>query len=137
MLKPLIDELKELWNGVEAYDSYKKQKFTLHAAYLWSIHNFMAYGIFIGWSVHERLTCSICRFDTDYFCLTAGGKINNFDCHQHWLPTKKPFRMWKHSFRKDTDVKKGSPKSLSGLETVENLSKLVLNREGNGYKGYG
>jgi hypothetical protein len=29
MLKPLIDELKELWNGVEAYDSHKKQKFTL------------------------------------------------------------------------------------------------------------
>jgi hypothetical protein len=31
MLRPLIDELKELWNGVEAYDSYKKQKFTLQA----------------------------------------------------------------------------------------------------------
>jgi hypothetical protein len=29
MLRPLIDELKELWNGVEAYDSHKKQKFTL------------------------------------------------------------------------------------------------------------
>jgi hypothetical protein len=29
MLKPLINELKELWNGVEAYDSHKKQKFTL------------------------------------------------------------------------------------------------------------
>jgi hypothetical protein len=24
MLKPLIDELKELWNGVEAYNSHKK-----------------------------------------------------------------------------------------------------------------
>jgi hypothetical protein len=24
MLKPLIDELKELWNGIEAYDSHKK-----------------------------------------------------------------------------------------------------------------
>jgi hypothetical protein len=32
--KPLIDELKELWNGVEAYDSHKKQKFTLQATYL-------------------------------------------------------------------------------------------------------
>jgi hypothetical protein len=35
MLRPLINELKELWNGVEAYDSQKKQKFTLRAAYLW------------------------------------------------------------------------------------------------------
>jgi hypothetical protein len=48
MLKLLIDELKELWNGVEAYDSHKKQKFTLWAAYLWSIHDFMAYDIFMG-----------------------------------------------------------------------------------------
>jgi hypothetical protein len=52
MLKPLIDELKELWNGVEAYDSHKKHKFILCAAYLWSIHNFMANGIFVGWSIH-------------------------------------------------------------------------------------
>jgi hypothetical protein len=28
-LKPLIEELKHLWIGVEAYDCYKKQKFNL------------------------------------------------------------------------------------------------------------
>jgi hypothetical protein len=79
MLRPLINELKELWNRVEAYDSYKKQKFTLRAAYLWSIHEFMAYNIFARWSVHGRLTCSICGFDIDYFHLTAGGKISYFN----------------------------------------------------------
>jgi hypothetical protein len=67
MLKPLINELKELWNRVKAYDFHKKQKFTLWAAYLWSIHDFMAYDIFAGWSVHGRLTCLICRSDTDSF----------------------------------------------------------------------
>jgi hypothetical protein len=46
MLKPFIDELKELWNGVEDYDTHKKLKFILHDAYMWSIHDFMAYGIF-------------------------------------------------------------------------------------------
>jgi hypothetical protein len=76
MLKPLIDKLKDLWNGVEAYDSHKKQKFTLWAAYLWSIHNFKAYDIFVGWSIHGRLTCPICHSDIDYFRLTAGGKIS-------------------------------------------------------------
>jgi hypothetical protein len=45
--------------------------------------------------------------------------------------------MQKDSFRKDTVVKKGPPKCLSGSETAENLSKLELNREGNGYKVYG
>jgi hypothetical protein len=29
MPRPLIDEWKELWIGVEAYDSHKMQKFTL------------------------------------------------------------------------------------------------------------
>jgi hypothetical protein len=29
MMRPLIEELKILWEGVEAYDCYKKQKFNL------------------------------------------------------------------------------------------------------------
>jgi hypothetical protein len=82
MLKPLIDELKLLWNGVKAYDSHKKQKFTLWAAYLWSIHDFICYNIFIGWSIHGRLTCLICHSNTDSFHLIAGGKISYFDCHR-------------------------------------------------------
>jgi hypothetical protein len=129
MMRPLINELKELWNGVKVYDSHKKQKFTLQAAYLWSIHDFMTYDIFVRWSVHGRLTYPICGSDTDCFCLTAGGKINYFDYHRRWLPPKHPFRMQKDSFRKDTVVKKGPPKHLSGPEIAENLSKLVLNRE--------
>jgi hypothetical protein len=45
--------------------------------------------------------------------------------------------MQKDSFRKDTVIKKGPPKCLSGPEIAKNLSKLVLNREGNGYEEYG
>jgi hypothetical protein len=94
----------------------------------------MAYDIFVGWSIYGRLTCPLCCSNTDCFRLTAGGKISYFDCHRRWLPLKHPFRMQKDSFRKDTIVKKGPPKCLSGLETAENLSKLVLNREGNMYE---
>jgi hypothetical protein len=96
----------------------------------------MAYGIFVGWSVYGRLTCSICHSDTDCFYFTVGGTISYFDYHQRWLPPKHHFRTQKDSFRKDTIVKKGPLKRLSGPETAENLSKLVLNREGNGYEGY-
>ena len=48
MLQPLIQELKKLWVGVEAYDSFKKKKFTVRVAYLWSVHDFLAFGIFAG-----------------------------------------------------------------------------------------
>jgi hypothetical protein len=46
MLKPLIKELKQLWQGVEAYGYDQKQKFNLRDAYLWSVHDFKAYSIF-------------------------------------------------------------------------------------------
>jgi hypothetical protein len=69
MVQPLIEELKKLWQGVEAYDCFKKHKFNLHVAYLFSVHDFMAYGIFSGWSVHGRLICPYCAKDTDCFVL--------------------------------------------------------------------
>jgi hypothetical protein len=47
MLKPLIEELKQLWIRVEAYDCYKKHKFNLRATYLWSVHDFKAYDILL------------------------------------------------------------------------------------------
>jgi hypothetical protein len=134
MLRALIDEL---WNGVEAYDSHKKQKITLRVAYLWSIHDFITYDFFARWSVHNRLTCPICDTDTDYFHLTVGGKISYFDCHQRWLPLKHHFRMQKDTFRKETVFKKGPPKRPSMPKIAKNLSNLVLNKEGNGYEGYG
>jgi hypothetical protein len=81
VLKPLIEELKELWKGVEAYNIFKKQIFKLRVVYLWSVHDFMVYAIFIGWSTHGRLTCPYCGSDRDCFCLSHGGKITYFDCH--------------------------------------------------------
>jgi hypothetical protein len=56
MMQPLIEDMKQLWVGVEAYDYHKKQKFNLRVAYLWSIHDFLAYGILSRWSVHGNLT---------------------------------------------------------------------------------
>jgi hypothetical protein len=32
-MRPLIEELKILWKGVETYDCYKKQKFNLRVAF--------------------------------------------------------------------------------------------------------
>jgi hypothetical protein len=47
-LHPLMEELKELWQGVDVYDSHLKCSFNLRAAYLWSIHDYLAYGKFFG-----------------------------------------------------------------------------------------
>jgi hypothetical protein len=87
--------MKELWQGVDAYDSHLKCRFNLRAAYLWSIHDYLAYGKFAGWCVHGRLNYPICMDDTDAFTLQHGKKVSFFDCHRRFLPSN-------HSFRNDT-----------------------------------
>jgi hypothetical protein len=42
-LQPLFEELKKLWQGVDAYDSHLRCRFTLRASYLWSIHDYLGY----------------------------------------------------------------------------------------------
>jgi kynurenine formamidase len=106
MLKSLIEELKQLWIGVKVYDYYKKQKFNLRAAYLWSVHDFKAYDVFAGWSVHGELICPICGTGIDCFCLMHGGKISYFYCHRRWLPQNHYFIQEQNAFQMDTTVTK-------------------------------
>jgi hypothetical protein len=55
----LIEELKELWQRVYMYDSHLKCQFNLHAAYLWSIHNYLAYDKFAGWCTRSTKLSNI------------------------------------------------------------------------------
>jgi hypothetical protein len=50
-LHSLMEQMKELWQGVDAYDSHLKCRFNLRDVYLWSIHDYLAYGKFAGWCV--------------------------------------------------------------------------------------
>jgi hypothetical protein len=51
-LRPLMKELKKLWQEVDAYDSHLKCQFNLRVVYLWSIHDYLAYDKFASWCVH-------------------------------------------------------------------------------------
>jgi hypothetical protein len=62
-MQPLFEELKKLWPGVDAYDSHLKCRFNLRAAYLWLIHDYLAYDKFVGWCVDSRLNCPVCMDD--------------------------------------------------------------------------
>jgi hypothetical protein len=135
MLKPLIEELKQLWKGVEAYDYDQKQKFNIRVAYLWSVHDFRAYNIFSGWRCNRILICPICM-DTSYFCLKFRGKISYFDCHRCFLPLGHPFRLDNDTFKKDNIVLKGPPRHLSGPEITDMLNNLILKKNGNEFIGY-
>jgi len=61
LLRPLIDELNNLWSvGVETYDVYRKENFQLRATLMWTISDFPAYDMLSGWSTHGNLSCSYC-----------------------------------------------------------------------------
>jgi hypothetical protein len=135
-LCPLMEELKELWQGVDAYDSYLKCRFNLRAAYLWSIHDYLAYGKFIGWCVHGRLNCPVCMDDFDVFRLQHGRKVSFFDCHRRFFPLSNEFRDDKESFQKGKSVRKGPPKQKLGANITKMLNELKESHNG-GFEGYG
>ncbi|CAL8136240.1 unnamed protein product [Prunus armeniaca] len=66
-LRPLIDELKELWEeGVQTYDKFTDTRFNMQAAVIWTINDFPAYGNLSGWSTKGYKACPI---TTTFFTL--------------------------------------------------------------------
>ncbi|KAF3643640.1 putative peroxidase 4-like [Capsicum annuum] len=55
-LQPMIDELNELWNGVETYDAHSKYNFLLCVALLWTINNFPVYAAFESLDRNTNIT---------------------------------------------------------------------------------
>jgi hypothetical protein len=91
-LCPLMEELKELWQGVDAYDSHLKCRFNLHTTYLWSIHDYLSYGKFVDRCVHGRLNCPVCMDESNAFRLQHDRKVSFFDYHRRFLPFSHEFR---------------------------------------------
>ncbi|WCJ31109.1 hypothetical protein M5689_012622 [Euphorbia peplus] len=83
-LQPLIAELLQLWDGVDAYDAYTRQNFKLRAALIWTINDFPAYANLSGWSTKGRVACPCCVNSTHSQWLKHGGKFSYMG-HRMWL----------------------------------------------------
>jgi hypothetical protein len=58
----VFDELIHAWEkGVRTYNRATKTNFTMHVWYHYSLHDFLAYGIFYAWFVHGKFPCPICK----------------------------------------------------------------------------
>lgn len=66
-LQPMIEELKELWDGVDIYDAHSKSNFMMRTAIMWTINDFPAYENLSGWSTKGKLACPYCHKDTINF----------------------------------------------------------------------
>ncbi|CAL5322070.1 unnamed protein product [Camellia sinensis] len=121
-LRPLIDELKELWEvGVETYDASNGQSFQLRAALLWTINDFPAYGNLSGWSTKGKLACPSCNEDASHQYLHHWKKTcytghRRFLPHNHVLQKSKAFN--------GEPEHRSEPKLLSGEEVLGQLEHL-------------
>jgi hypothetical protein len=118
-MEPLIEELKMLWQGGEAYDS----------------HDLLVYDIFSGWCVHSILCCSICMGDSQAYRLEHGKKETFFDVHRCLLPYNHPFRKDTESFRKGKRVRDGPPKRQTG-ENIMKQHRELKPGVGGRFQGY-
>ena len=116
-LQPLIEELKELWDdGISTYDVSSNENFKMHAALMWTINDFPAYGDLSGWSTKGAFACPSCNINTRSQWLKYGGKYCYMG-HRRFLEED-------HSFRKDrkffdgTDEMEKAPVIPSGIDIM-------------------
>ncbi|CAN6712576.1 unnamed protein product [Malus baccata var. baccata] len=122
-IRPLIDELNELWEvGTPTYDAYSNQSFTMKAVVLWTISDFPAYGMLSGWSTHGYKACPHCMHDKESIYLPASRKICYMG-HRRFLEDN-------HRIRRQTTAFNGrrehrsAPRQWTSLQCLEELCTL-------------
>jgi hypothetical protein len=136
-MAPLIDELIKSWDeGVLTFDRATKTNFTMHVWYHYSLHDFLAYGIFCGWCVHGKFPCPTCKTNVQFIWLKKGGKYSSFDKHRQFLPIEHPFRQDIKNFTKGVVVTDPPPEMMMGVEVRAQIDALEVS-EGGGFVGYG
>ncbi|XP_073045885.1 uncharacterized protein [Primulina eburnea] len=122
-LAPLIDDLKCLWDkGVEAYDAYREENFSLRAVLLWTINDFPAYGNMSGCVVKGYHACPICVEETYSTRLKHCRKIS-YTGHRRYLLSSHPYRRQKKAFNGKQEFNL-APKPLSGNEILERVQRI-------------
>lgn len=118
-LRPLIDELKELWErGATTYDASAEQTFRMHAAVMWTINDFPAYGNLSGWTTKGYLACPVCNEHASSQRLRS--KLGYVGARR-WLPKDHP---WRRSRLFDGKVDhRSAPMDLTGEQILQQLCK--------------
>ncbi|GKA47822.1 reverse transcriptase domain-containing protein [Tanacetum coccineum] len=78
-LRPLIDDLKDLWalKGVKTIDVSTYQTFNMRVMLLWNIKDFPTQSSLSGWSGKGYMACPTCNEDTPSMRALEGGLIPN------------------------------------------------------------
>jgi hypothetical protein len=121
-LEPLVEELTQLWKGVDAYDVLKEmgsRTFKLRAILLWTIHDFPGYGTVAGVAHQGYAACPVCgpHFKGEHSIEL--GKQTYTDTRR-WLAHDDPWRSpeMKDHFNGRMEVR-GKPNVVNANEQVQ------------------
>lgn len=124
-LQPLIKELKELWTtGVDAYDSFKREMFKLHAAVMWTISDLPGLSALSGWNTYTGLACPSCNFDF-IRCRLPHSQKSCFMGHRRFLDRKHKFRFNRVRFNGEQDLR-DPPKTPTGYQIFEQVRNIKV-----------
>ncbi|XP_037425664.1 uncharacterized protein LOC119291055 [Triticum dicoccoides] len=139
-LQPLVDELQQLWKGVDTFDSCTQEKFSLRAALLWTLNDFPALAYLYGWSTSGKYACPSCGPFTRSYWLKKSKKFCYMG-HRRWLPQNHVFRRRKKEFD-NTEEMELAPITMSGSSALRMLQgrvfvlgkKVIVAKKGKGKK---
>jgi hypothetical protein len=90
-LEPLIEEFQKLWKGVPTFGTHQGATFNLKAMCMWRIHEFLAYGLFVGCVTKGLMGRPPCDPRTKSQCSRKLTKV--VYCGNHcYLPRNHPYR---------------------------------------------
>ena len=79
-IRPLLKDLQKLWHDIDALDFSQPQRnriFTLRAILMWTISNFLAYGLIFCFTCKGYKGCPCCGPNTDTRMAKTGDMLPN------------------------------------------------------------
>ncbi|XP_025703733.1 uncharacterized protein [Arachis hypogaea] len=124
-LQPLIDELKQLWDGVETYDAKEGNTFKMCVALMWTISDFPGLENLSGWNTHSGLSYPTCNLDAKTHRLKDSKKWC-FMGHRRFLNQGHKYRLDRNRFDGQVESR-DPPKKLSETDSSSVTSKKRRN----------
>ncbi|XP_015970415.1 uncharacterized protein LOC107493896 [Arachis duranensis] len=123
-LEPLVDELKQLWDGVETYDANKGTTFKMRAALMWPVSDFPGLENLSGWNTYSGLACPTCNVDAKAQRLTFSRKWC-YTGHRRFLNQGHKYRVDRTRFDEQVESR-DPPMKYSGINVLRQQSNLQL-----------
>ncbi|XP_050937141.1 uncharacterized protein LOC127148161 [Cucumis melo] len=96
-LQPLVEDLQQLWKGIQVYDIVGNTHFNLRSILMWTINDFPAYGNLAGCTTKGKYACPTCGDSTHSYWLKHSKKFAYMG-HRRFLSRAHPYRRKKAWF---------------------------------------